>query len=235
MAGPAEDAAEVQVGMVDAVADPGRGEVTNEVFEIWPQPPRRRDLFLIEWEVALEELVEPFREDVRAEVRNAEALQLRGVRDLAALQLGEAWEHLRPERRWVAEVAQRRTGVRGQEPGALGIEAQDIGDTVRPAAGERRRESVLERLDRLACLGVDDRVAQRDAPDGRPRPRLDQLEGTGRLDRRPDPGFERAEVRQLARAAATAALTPSLTNETSAPSPTNVNPSSRCGLNDGWS
>ena len=117
-----------------------------------------------------------------------------GVRGLAALHLGVERQHHEPGLGRVAEGADRGAGVPEEEPRALLVVAEDLGDAVGIARGELGSEPRLERLHRRACLEPHDAVGDRHAQHRRPGAIVRRLDRAHRLDMRADPVFGVSEV-----------------------------------------
>jgi hypothetical protein len=115
-----------------------------------------------------QELVKPPRERPDPQVLDPVLEMGTDVLDLADLQLGVKRECSEPDLRRVARQRDGVAGVRGQEPGAVGVVGEDADDAVRPARGELDREAGLERLDRGAGLEPSLAVGERHSDDRRP-------------------------------------------------------------------
>lgn len=83
----------------------------------------------------------------------------------------------------------RRARVGKEKPRPLLVAAEYLGDPVRPAREERRRQPRLEGLHRSARLEPRNAVGERHAQHRRPRPLALRLDRADRLDVRAEPAF----------------------------------------------
>ena len=105
---------------------------------------------------------------------------------LAALELGVTRQDRQPWRGAAAE-AERVPSIAEQQPGSPLIEPEHVGQAVRPATRERRRQARFERLDRRAHLEPGDATGDRHPPHCPPRPLLMELHSAYWLDVRANP------------------------------------------------
>jgi hypothetical protein len=185
-----EDAAAVQVVVLDARDGVGPLELGGHSGESAGERPERRDLLRREGRVASDELLEPRWQRGEAQVGYAMVEMVVGVRGLTELELRVPGQHRQPPSERLVAPLDRAAGVERQQPAACLVVRDDLDDPVRPPGRQLRRQPRLEPLDGTAGLEPGAApVGERDLADAGPRSMTPDIEPAGGRDVGADPGL----------------------------------------------
>jgi hypothetical protein len=172
-------------------------ELVAQLSEARGELAQQADLVLLERQRTLQQVFVSRRQRRKPQVGDAVCEVVVRMRGLAALELGVLRQCNEPRLRRVAEHADRRPRVGEEEPGALLVVAEDLGDSIGPPREELGREPRLERLHGFTGLEPRNAVRERHAQHRRPRALMCRLDRAGRFDVRADPVFGGGAVQML--------------------------------------